>query len=80
MRVMGSGRFDDWRKNLMKIGDGTIETDQDGNILLPSCLIDSNSTTTSEMIKKAIEFVYGDVNICYGYILLGRYKGDGFCF
>ena len=35
MRVIGGGRFDIWRNKMMEIGNGTIETDEKGNILLP---------------------------------------------
>ena len=52
MRVIGSGRFNIWRNKLMEIGNGTIETDEKGNILLPPSLVDSDSISTTEMTKK----------------------------
>ena len=56
MRVIGSGRFEIWRNKLMEIGNGTIETDEKGNILLPPSLVNSDSISTTEMTKKSNRF------------------------
>ena len=52
MRVIGRGRFETWRNKLMEIGNGTIESDEEGNILLPPSLVDSDSISTTEMTEK----------------------------
>ena len=62
MRVRGDGKFKQWRDTLMKIGNGSIDIDQNGHIILPSHVLDNESTTSIEMQNKAIEFVYQDMN------------------
>ena len=62
MRVTGDGKFKEWRKILIKIGNGTMVVDKDGNIKLPKKFTSSISSSAKDMQQDAIDFVYQSIN------------------
>ena len=62
MRVTGDGKFKEWRKILIKIGNGTMVVDKDGNIKLPKKFSSSISSSAKDMQQDAIDFVYQSIN------------------
>ena len=49
MRVTGDGKFKEWRKILIKIGNGTMVVDKDGNIKLLKKFTSSISSSAKDM-------------------------------
>ncbi len=62
MRVAGNEKFEEWRKMLLKISNGTMSINKDANIKLPKQLTSSISSTAKDMQQDAINFVYQNIN------------------